>query len=145
MQFKGTVILIGLVAVLVVSAVLAATYIMFLNTGNLVEPEGDIGVYWDSSCTNEVTSVNWGDVALGTTKNYTIYIKNIGTVDVTISLNTTNWNPSVAEDYIIFSWDYNDQVLHPNDVLMVKFFLQAPSESHSITSFSFQSIITVNK
>jgi|YelNatPaOPRAMG01_1025707.scaffolds.fasta_scaffold85970_2 archaellum component FlaG (FlaF/FlaG flagellin family) len=144
MKLRRIIILVSAVAVLVVAAAWAVSYITFLNTGNLLKPEGDIGVYSDSSCTNEVTSINWGDVSLGTTKNYTTYIKNKGTVNVVISLNTTNWNPSNAKDYIQLSWDYDGRVLHPGDVLEVKFFLQAPSESHGITSFTFTAVIAVN-
>ena len=142
---KNTVIFLVLVSILAVITVLGVIYITIHNTAILVEPEVDVGVYWDINCTREVTSINWGEVELGTTVDRTVYIKNNGTSDVTLSMNTTNWNPSFANEYITLSWDYDGRVLHPGDVLAVTFTLQAPPESHGITSFNFDVIITINE
>ena len=65
-----------------------------------------VGVFWDQDCNNPVSSLSWGVVKPGTTKNITVYIGNEGNSRITIILNTTDWDPLNASNYIDLSWDY---------------------------------------
>jgi hypothetical protein len=55
--------------------------------------------------------VDWGELALGASKNATFYVKSTSNVDVTLGLNVTNWEPQGIDNYLTISWDYNGTVL----------------------------------
>lgn len=100
-----------------------------------------VGVYWDASCTNNVTSINWGTVEPGSTENVTVYVKNEGNTNVTLSLDATNWAPEIASDYLTLTWDYGGQSISPGDAIQVMFTLAVSSDTQGITSFSFEVVV----
>lgn len=101
-----------------------------------------VGVYWDSNCSSGVSSIDWGNIEPGTLKNTTVYIRNEGNAAMTLSLNTTNWNPSNASSYIGLSWNFNGQAIAPGDVIQVTLTLSVSSSITGISSFSFDIVIT---
>ncbi len=101
-----------------------------------------VGVYWNQSCTNTVTSIDWGTIEPGSAVNRTCYIRNEGNSASTLALQTSDWNPSEAAGYIDLSWDYGGQSMNPDDVVRVTFTLSVSSSIQNITSFSF--VITVS-
>ena len=101
-----------------------------------------VGVYWDSSCSNQVTSINWGTVQPGSTKNMNVYIKNEGNAPETLSLETQNWSPAIASTYISLTWDYNGQVINVGGVIQVKLTLSVLNAIEGVTNFSFDIVIT---
>lgn len=138
----GTVLAIAVVGV-VVSALAAGLLVAsqsIYNTGN-VKAVG-VGVYWDSSCTNEVSSINWGNLDPGETKDVTIYVKNEGTMAVTLSMTTDNWNPASASSNMTLSWNREDRVLNAGSVVQAVLTLSVSSDISEITNFSFYLIIT---
>jgi len=96
-----------------------------------------VGVYWNPDGTNMVTSINWGTIEPGSSTNRTCYIKNEGNSVSTLSMNTSNWNPSNASDYISLSWDYGGQLVNPDELIPVIFTLSISDSVEGITSFSF--------
>jgi len=100
-----------------------------------------VGIYWDQSCTTEVSSIDWGILEPDSSKNVTVYIRNEGNSAANLTMNTSNWNPANASDYIDLSWDYQGQVINVNEVLEVKFTLIVSSEIQGISSFSFDIVI----
>jgi len=112
-----------------------------INTSGVVT-SADLEAYWDSDCTNTVSSINWGTIYPGESKNVTIYIKNTGNVPLTLSLLTDNWNPSEAESYLTLSWNYNGEHLQADETLPVTLTLVVSSNTQGITNFSFNIIIT---
>ena len=50
-------------------------------------------------------------------KNVTVFVRSEGNTAITLSMNTTNWNPPNASDFITLSWDYGGQVIDPNEVV----------------------------
>lgn len=101
-----------------------------------------VGVYWDSGCSQIVSFIDWGLAEPGTVKNVTVYIKNEGNAPITLSLQTANWNPPNAANYISLSWSYNGQKINQNQVLALTFSLSISSNIIEITSFSFDIIIS---
>jgi len=101
-----------------------------------------VGVYWDSGCSQSVSSIDWGMVEPGAVKNVTVYIRNEGNAPITLSLQTSNWNPSNAADYISLSWNYNGQTINANQVITVTLTLSISSNIQGITTFSFDIIIS---
>jgi hypothetical protein len=101
-----------------------------------------VGVFWDVNCTNVVTEIDWGLVEPGSHVNATIYLKNEGNAPITLSLDTENWNPSNASDYITLSWSYAGQTMNPGTVININLILMVSSNITGITNFSFDIIIT---
>ena len=100
-----------------------------------------VRVYWDSSCSNPVGSIDWDLVEPGATKNITLYIMNEGSAPVTLSLATDNWSPPNAQDYMNLTWDYGDQVISVDGVVQVTLSLSVSEAIEGITSFSFDIVI----
>jgi hypothetical protein len=99
-----------------------------------------VGVYWDSGCSQPVSSIDWGMVEPGAVKNVTVYIRNEGNAPITLSLQTSNWNPPNAADYISLNWNYNGQAINANQVIAVTLSLSISTNIQGITSFSFDII-----
>ena len=118
-----------------------------LQTNKVLSSQGSIktigvGVYSDSGCTNKLSSIDWGTLEPGANKNVTTYIRNEGTSTMTLSLSTSNWNPTSASQYITLSWDYGGKSLAVNEVLKVIFTLKISASTTGITSYSFDITIT---
>lgn len=96
-----------------------------------------VGVYWDGSCTNPVSSIDWGILDPGGTKSVTVYIKNEGNVQLKLSMATSNWNPSSASSYITLSWDRENHLLPASSVVSAVLTLSVSSSISGIASFSF--------
>jgi archaellum component FlaG (FlaF/FlaG flagellin family) len=61
-------------------------------------------VYWDSGATNPVNSINWGNLEQGSQSYVTLFIKNEGTV--TISLDWSSNLVSISNNYVGDDWVY---------------------------------------
>jgi len=132
-----------LIAVVVIAFILGVTalgYILLHNVGNVKAI--NVGIYWDSGCTNEISLIDWGIIEPGTTENVTVYILNTGNSNVMLSINTTNWSPSSTSNYITLSWDYEGQSIGPGQVLQTTVTLSMSPSIQGITSFSFDIVVT---
>lgn len=103
-----------------------------------------VGVYWDANCSSPVYSLDWGSVTPGSIKNQTVFIRNEGNEPSTLFLNTTNWNPAKASDYITLTWDYNGYILYPDQTTKVMLTLSIAPTTEGIKDFNFDIIIGVN-
>jgi len=133
---------------------IAATglFMTLLTTGLLMSSQSlqssgtvtavNVGVYSDSGCTQNCTSINWGSIAPGNSTTRTIYVKNIGTIPMTLYMTTGSWVPSNANTYISLSWNREGTVLTANQSISATLTLSASSSAGNITSFSFNIIIT---
>ena len=144
---KKTMMITVTVALLLVMMTFSGTIRALLMSSVSVPSVGTVkavgvGVYWDRGCTSQVSSIDWDTVNPGSTKDATVYIRNEGNADVTLSMETTNWNPSAAPGYITLGWDYAGGVISPDGVVQVTFTLSVSSSIEGITSFSFDIIIT---
>lgn len=112
------------------------------NTGTLILPSDQIGVYTDATCTQPVTAIEWGSLASGEQKTFAVFLHNIGNVSCVLQLNTINWNPSYLSDHVIVSWDYAGQVLAVDGLLPVVFTLAVSPDIENIGTFSYDLEIT---
>ena len=104
----------------------------------------NIGVYWDSNCTDEVSTIEWGTLEPGSSRSVNIYVRNEGNTAVILDLNTTNWTPVSASDYISLSWDYSGRRIDPEEVIQVTLRLTVSPKISGITTFSFEIVISGN-
>jgi hypothetical protein len=112
----------------------------FSNAGS-VKGVG-VGIYSDSACTTQTSSINWGALDPGSSKTTVIYVRNEGNAVVTLTKTVQNWNPTNAQSYMTLNWNYANQTLSVNQVLQVNLTLVVSSTVSGITSFSFDVTIT---
>jgi hypothetical protein len=92
-----------------------------------------------------LSHIDWGSLDRGDTVDKVVAIRNVGDYEITLSLNTINWDPDRAADYIHLSWDYDGSVLYPGSVLFVTLTLTVDSSLPPVRArndFSFDTIIT---
>ncbi|UCC33636.1 MAG: hypothetical protein JSW53_01120, partial [Candidatus Bathyarchaeota archaeon] len=100
-----------------------------------------VGVYWDSDCSNTVTSIDWGTVEPGSTNSVTIYFKNEGNAAETLSSETENWSPPSASTDMNLAWDYGGQIIDMGEVVQVTLSLSVSETIEGIANFSFDIVI----
>jgi len=100
-----------------------------------------VGVYWDENCTSGVSFIDWGMLEPGSSENVTVYVRNEGNSVAILSMETSNWNPSNASNYITLSWNYGGQSINIGGIVKVTFTLSVSASIEGITSFSFDILI----
>jgi hypothetical protein len=105
------------------------------STGN-IQTIG-VGVYSDYQCNTFLSSIPWGTLEPGESQSVICYIRNEGNSPSTLSMYTSNWNPSTAEDYLTLSWNYNGQSINVDASVQVTFTLSVDESIEGVTNFSF--------
>jgi len=141
-----TVIAVVIVIVLLASETILGQFFSFRLIGSRgkVTVIG-VGVYLYADCSGRVDSLDWGSLEPGSVKNTTFFIRNEGNVPSTLFLNTTNWNPITASDFIKLNWDYNGYIIYPQQTTKVTFTLSIAPVTEGIKDFTFDIIIGVNE
>lgn len=96
-----------------------------------------VSVYWENSCENNVTSINWGLVEPGSEHDVRVWIRNEGTVPVTLSMTTGNWSPSAASAHITVGWNRDSYGLGSGNLVEAVITLSVSQEITDVTDFSF--------
>jgi hypothetical protein len=109
------------------------------NTGK-VKAIG-VGVYWDSSCSQKVSLIEWGSLEPGGKKDKNVYIRNEGNVPVVLSMTTDSWTPSSASSYIKLSWNRGGYVLNSTTLVQADLTLSVLSTISGVGNFTFNIII----
>jgi hypothetical protein len=102
----------------------------------------DVEVYFDSACTQPCTTVNAGTLDPGSAFTQIVYINNTGTVPATLSMATSNWNPTYAGSYLTLSWNRQNYLLGAGQTVQATLTLTAASNTGNLTTFSFSATIT---
>ena len=129
----------GLFLTVITSAALSDSTLIPLN-GTITTVNVD--AYTDAACTIPCTSLNAGNIAPGSTVTQTIYIKNNGTVPVTLTMAVSNWNPTTASSYLTLSWNRQNYVLNAGLSVQANLTLTAAPSTGSLTTFSCTVTIT---
>jgi hypothetical protein len=104
----------------------------------------NVGLYSDQVCITPVESIQWGLIEPGATANQTVYIRNEGDSNTTLTMTLSNWNPTNSSNYIGLNWDYTGQTLDISQVIQVRFTLFILENIQGITDFSFDVTIASN-
>jgi len=96
-----------------------------------------IGVYWDEDSTRSVNALDWGYLAPGSEKRFTVYISNEGALPLTLSISTSNWNPKTASNYMTLNCNYNGQTLVADKTIPVTITLTVSADITGINTFNF--------
>ena len=102
----------------------------------------NVGVYSDSACTQQLTSITWGAVSPGGSAAKTVYVKNTGTNQITLSMTKQNWTPTNANGPITITWNKESTTLSANEVATASLILSVSSSISGITTFSVDVVIT---
>jgi hypothetical protein len=78
-------LIIVIALVVFAGGVYAATVVTEPGQVNVVAATNDIKVYLDSGCNFEITKIIWADLPVGGETTKTVYIKNIGNTDATVT------------------------------------------------------------
>jgi uncharacterized membrane protein len=70
---------------------------------------------------------------------------NNGTVPVTLTLSTQDWNPIEASSYMTLSWDYAGAILNSTETMSTTLTLIVGPDVSGITEFQFNIIITATE
>ena len=137
LQKWGKIIVIALVTVAM--ALIVTTYAA-LSANQIVPLSGtisaiNVGVYSDSACTQNCTTLNVGTLSPGGTFTQTVYIKNTGNVQETLSMTVNNWNPANASSYLTLTWNQQNTVLTAGQSIQATITLTAASNTGTLTSF----------
>jgi len=102
----------------------------------------NVGVYSDSECTQNCTSISWGSIYPGNSTSRIIYVKNTGTVPITITMTSGSWAPTDADDYLTLTWDQQNTVLDVDESVSASLTLSVDSDTGDLADFSFNIVIT---
>lgn len=95
-------------------------------------------VYWDQGCSKTVPSIDWGNVSVGSEKDNTVFVKNLGSSALILSMNTSEWSSSSAYQKIYLCWDYGGQSVGSLSVVRVTLKLFVSPSISGVRSFSFK-------
>jgi len=127
----------GLFLTLVTAGIIATQTIPSNGTVTTV----NVGVYSDKQCTQNCTSISWGTLYPSNSTSKTVYVKNTGTVPITLSMTTGSWAPTNASDYLTLTWDQQGTVLQVDESVSANLTLSAASDTGTLTNFSFDIVI----
>jgi hypothetical protein len=102
----------------------------------------NLGVYADGSCSEKLTSMDWGSLSPGDIIYKAIYVKNMGNSPVNIHMTSDSWNPTEASNSVTLAWDKENAVLNPGEVLKATLTLSVAATISGINDFTFNIIIT---
>jgi len=102
----------------------------------------NVGVYSDSGCTQNCTSINWGSLYPGNSTSITVYVKNTGTIPITLTMTTNSWTPTNASECLTITWDQEDTILNAGAEVPANLTLTADLDTGSLTDFSVNIVIT---
>ena len=121
-------------------------YLPSLATIKTIEVE----IYWDPDGENRRENLTWNEIQIQKLEgdevkmnqvNTTVYVKSVSNFRVTLNMFVTDWNPVEISDYLTISWDYNETILNPGEIIPVTMTLSA-SSSDAFINYLVENEIT---
>ena len=106
-----------------------------------LETSSMLGIYWDGSCTQRVSSIRWGVLSPGERKLFSLYVRNEGNMTVSLILNASNWVPADASRYLSFSWRSNNRTVEVGKTAKVNLTLLVSRNIRGILDFAFDVVV----
>jgi hypothetical protein len=102
-----------------------------------------LDVFADPAGDTPLAHVAWGVLHPGNTVTQILYIANTGNQATILQLATANWSPSSASQYVTLSWDYTQEIIHPDDMLPVTLSLTLAADVQDLHEFRFDIVLTM--
>ena len=137
-----------LALVLIAVAATCTTYAALSVTQNVsssgsIVVTANLGIYSDSACKNNLTSIDWGTLTPGANIVRTVYVKNTGMgTSLCLSMATSNWSPASANGPVTITWNQAGTRLAPDQSTAAVITLTVSPTIADITSFNVQITIT---
>lgn len=133
-------------SILLIAVMIALTLTTFaalgvnknLNSSGSITHSANLGVYSDSACTVPLTTIDWGSISPGNTATQTLYVKNTGSISLTLSMTASNWSPASANGPLTVTWNRESATLGAGQSTSATLTLAVSSSITEITSFSVQ-------
>jgi hypothetical protein len=136
---RRTFVLALIIILLVIGASRFLSFNPSIPSASAVETAGNIGVYSDRRCTQNVYSISWGTLTPGQTKQVTAYVRNEGNETLIPYLTTQNWQPQNASLWLNFAWTCQNTTIEVGQAVKVTQTLYVPSNLPAgFSSFSFE-------
>jgi hypothetical protein len=137
----------AIIAIVMVGLILTVTTTGLLSISQSIQSSGtvtaiNLGVYSDSGCTQPLTSIDWGSISPGNSITATVYVKNTGNSQITLSMTKNGWNPTSANGPITVTWNKESTTLGVGLYTAAVLTLSVSSGISGITSFSVNIVIT---
>jgi len=133
-----------LIGFLIVTLALALAYSLsnFLIVKNygVVKAIG-ISIYEDAGCTVPLTEIDWGLVSPASSVPYEAWLKNEGSVVVTVTMSVAKWVPSEASEYMSLTWSCEGVSVSVDGTVSCIFTLEIFEDVAGITDFSFDILL----
>ncbi len=129
--------LILVISLLVISFLALQNVFRIPNVSGVSILSSSIGVYWDAGGKSNVATINWGNVSVGSEKDVTVYVKNLGPSALVLSMNTSAWIPSTVYPKMYLCWNYSGQHVGSGSVVKVTLRLFVTPGVSGVSSFSF--------
>lgn len=126
---------VALIVTIITVSTVAIFQVYKIHSSGQIKAIGVI-IYNDPNTTNKITSIDWGNLKAGDVVSVTLYAKNIKNVPFIMTLNVTNWQPQIAEQYITLSWTYNNQTINPNEVAQFDIILTVDVNIDNVNTFN---------
>ena len=102
----------------------------------------NVSVYSNIQCTENCTSINWGSLYPGNSTTQTVYVKNTGTVPITLTMTADSWTPANANDHLDLEWNQEDTTLNVGQSVTATLTLTADEDTGDLQDFNVDIIIT---
>ena len=137
------------------SAIMAiCAFLLIASTGVLAPNQNDtfagtiqtnnLGIYSNPDCTNNCTTLNFGALKPGQVTTQTIYLKNMENTSIILSMNTSQWNPAEARNWLVLSWNREGITLNSKEVISATFTLDVDASVKGFSNFTFNVAVLTN-
>jgi hypothetical protein len=136
-----------LAALFVAVTLMMASVLALLQSSRTISSHGtirgvNVGVYSDSGCTIPYSSLDWGTIDNGSQTVKTVYVKNEGTSNMTLSISNNTWVPVDATSYLALTWNRESYLLANGTSVNANLTLAVSPTFTNGTDFSFNIVIT---
>jgi hypothetical protein len=138
---------IAAILTVVIATSLTLTTLAALSASQNVQLDGtitavNVEVYSDAACTQPCSIIHVGTLNPGSTFTKSVYVKNTGTVPVSLSMTTNSWSPTSASNYLTLSWNRQNYILNDGSSREAILTLTVTSDTGDLEAFSFSATIT---
>lgn len=95
-----------------------------------------IEAYADAGLTQPLSSITWGEMLKSVVTSVTVYVRNSGDVPVRLTLSVSNPSPGELSGNMVFTTDYNGQIILIGDIIPLSLQLVI-GDPFTSTAFSF--------
>lgn len=133
-------------ALFVAVTLMMASVLALLQSSRTISSHGtirgvNVGVYSDSGCTQQLSSLEWGTIDNGSQTVKTVYVKNEGTSSMALSISNGTWVPVDATSYLTLTWNRESYVLANGTSVGADLTLGVSPTFTNGTDFSFNIVI----